>query len=254
MPRIARKPVKGTRVLLYVLMWILCFIFAVPFFWVVSSSLKENAQIFVYPPQWLPNPVKWSNYPRALTVFPFFLYMRNSAIVASASVLAGLLSCTLVGYAFARLRWKGRDLFFLLLLSTMMIPFPVTMIPLFLVYRKLGLTNTYWPLLIPEITGSPYLIFLARQFLRTIPMELSDAAKVDGCSEFRTYWNIILPLCKPLMIVIAIFEFMYAWNDFMAPLIYLSDQKRFTVAVALQLYSSSYQTEWECRWQRLRRC
>lgn len=241
---IKRGNINWRKVFLYILIWGLCVLYLLPFLWVLSSSLKSSSEIFSFPPKWIPDPIRWDNYPRALKMFPFHRYFFNSVVVAGGSILGGILSATLVGYAFAKYNFKLKNFWFIVLLSTMMIPFQAKMIPMFLIFRRLGMIDTYWPLLLPEFFGSPWLVFLSRQFFMTIPDEISDAGRVDGCSEFRIYWNLILPLTKPLLAAIAIFEFMFAWKDFIRPLIYLNSQKLYTVAVALQLYSGSQQTEW----------
>lgn len=233
-----------SRGLLYVVLIGLASIYILPFIWLISSSLKSPSQIFVIPPQWIPNPVIWQNYPEALTLMPFFTYLKNTCIIAFTTVLGSLLSCSLVAYAFARLRWPGRNIFFILLLSTMMIPFPVTMAPLFILFSKIGWINTFNPLIIPAFCASPFLTFLLRQFFRTIPTELSDAAKIDGCTELGIYSRIILPLAKPALAVTAIFEFLFAWNNFLGPLIYLTDQSKYTLAIGLQLFKGAHDTEW----------
>jgi len=229
---------------LYLVLIGLASIYILPFIWLVSTSLKSSSQIFVIPPQWIPNPIVWQNYRKALTLMPFFTYLKNTCIIAFTTVLGSLLSCSLVAYAFARLRWPGRNIFFILLLSTMMIPFPVTMVPLFILFSKIGWINTFKPLIIPTFCASPFLTFLLRQFFRTIPMQLSDAAKIDGCTELGIYSRIILPLAKPALAVTAIFMFLFVWNDFLGPLIYLTDQDKYTLAIALQLFKGAHDAEW----------
>jgi multiple sugar transport system permease protein len=218
--------------------------FALPFFWQLSTSLKPDAQIFLLPPQWIPNPIQWSNYPRALTYIPYFLYFRNTLYIAIFNVGALLLSCTLVAYGFARINWPGRNILFGILLATLMIPYPVTLIPTFLIFRTLGWVGTPNPLTWPAFFGAPFYIFLLRQFYMTIPQELSHAAKIDGASEFSIYWRIILPLSRPALATVALFTFLANWNDFLGPLIYLSDKQQYTLALGLYGFAGARKTEW----------
>ena len=241
--RISVKRV-ATKLVLYLLLSTFGFIFLLPFLWLVSTSLKPMPQVFIYPPEWIPRPFLWSNYPRALTMVPFFTYLQNSVLIAGTTVFGTLISCSLVAYSFARIKWPGRDVFFIILVSTLMIPFPVTMIPLYIIFSRLRWINTFKPLIIPTFLGSAFLIFLLRQFFMTIPMELSDAARIDGCSEFGIFWRIILPLSKPALAVVAIFEFLFAWNDFLGPLIYLNEQTKYTLAIGLQQFQGGHVLEW----------
>ncbi|MGQ9632413.1 MAG: carbohydrate ABC transporter permease [bacterium] len=218
--------------------------FLMPFLWMLSTSLKIDSQIFKFPPIWIPRPFKWSNYREAIEYIPFFTYLKNTVIVCTMSVLGILISCPLVAYSFSRIEWPGRDFYFVLMLSTMMIPYPVTMIPLFLVFRNLGWINTFKPLIVPTFFGSPFFIFLLRQFFMTIPNELSDAAKIDGATEMDIYIRVILPLSKPALATVALFEFMNSWHAFLGPLIYLNDESKYTLALGLRQFQTDYTTEW----------
>lgn len=218
--------------------------FALPFVWQLSTSLKPDAQIFELPPRWIPNPVQWSNYPRALTYIPYFRYFGNTFYIAIFNVIATLISCTLVAYGFARINWPGRNFFFGVLLATLMIPYPVTLIPTFLIFRALGWVGTANPLTWPAFFGSAFYIFLLRQFYMTIPQELSHAAKIDGASEFAIYWRIILPLSRPALATVALFTFLANWNDFLGPLIYLSNKDQYTLALGLYGFAGARRTEW----------
>lgn len=224
---------------------ILCgLLFLFPFVWMVTTSLKPNAQIFKFPPEWIPHPFMWGNYPKALTYIPFFAYLKNTLLLCVSTLIGTVLSCTLVAYGFSRIKWPGRDVLFLVMLSTMMLPSQVTMIPMFIVFKHLGWVNTFKPLIVPSFFGSAFYIFLLRQFFMTIPFELSDAAKIDGCSEWRIFLQIILPLAKPSIATVALFQFLGAWNDFMGPLIYLNDQTKYTISLGLQQFVSSFGTQW----------
>jgi len=210
----------------------------------ISTSLKPPRQIFVFPPIWIPHPLMWSTYLEALNFVPFLLYLKNTLTICISTVIGVLLSCSLVAYGFSRVQWPERNIVFIILLATMMIPYQVTIIPMYIVFNKLGWINTFKPLIVPFFFGTPFYIFLLRQFFMTIPMELSDAAKIDGCSEFRIYCQIILPLAIPALAVVALFQFIGVWNDFLGPLIYLRDQSKFTLSLGLQQFQSGYHTEW----------
>lgn len=221
--------------------------FLLPLLWMVSTSLKPKDQIFVYPLIWIPRPPQWDNYAEALNnpSFKYLLFLKNSLIYAVMSTIGTVISCAFVAYAFARLRWWGRDFWFVITLSTMMIPYPVTLIPLFLIFRDLGWIGTFKPLIVPSFLGTPFFIFLLRQFFLTIPMDLSDAARIDGAREIGIFWHIILPLTRPALITVALFTFLGAWNDFLGPLIYLNDGSKYTLAVGLAAFRGQYRTQWD---------
>jgi len=221
--------------------------FLLPLVWMVSTSLKPKSQIFVYPLIWIPRPPQWANYGKALNnpSFKFLLFLKNSLYYAALSVVGIVLSCSLVAYAFARLRWWGREVWFVITLATMMIPFPVTMIPLYLFFSSIGWGNSFAPLIVPNFMGTAFFIFMLRQFFLGIPMDLSDAAKIDGASELQTYGRVIMPLAKPALASVALFTFLYCWNDFLGPLIYLTDGNKYTLAVGLAAFRGQYRTQWD---------
>lgn len=219
--------------------------FFLPLAWMISTSLKPDVEIFVFPPKWLPSQIIWSNYPKALSTIPFFLYLKNTLFLCLMNVIGTVASCSLVAYSFARIKWIGRDFLFIVVLGTMMLPFPVTMIPLFLVFKQIGWLNSFYPLIAPAFFGSPFYIFLLRQFFLTIPYDLSDAARIDGCSEFMIFLRIILPLSRPALATVALFTFLATWNDFLAPLIYLNDPRMWTLALGLQRFQSQHSTDWQ---------
>lgn len=221
--------------------------FLLPLIWMISTSLKPKDQIFAYPLVWIPNPPQWQNYPDALNnpSFKFMLFLQNSLYYAVASTLGIVISCSFVAYAFARLRWWGRDFWFVVTLSTMMIPYPVTLIPLFLIFKEIGWVGTFKPLIVPNFLGTAFFIFLLRQFFLSIPLDLSDAARIDGASEFGIFSRIILPLAKPALITVALFTFLYAWNDFLGPLIFLNDGSKYTLAVGLAAFRGQNRTQWD---------
>ncbi len=228
----------------HIILIFFAFLFALPLFWMISTSLKINRQIFIFPPVWIPNPIEWGHYGRAINFIPFFTYLKNTVIICGFSVVGSVLSCSLAAYGFSRVDWPERNIVFMLVLATMMIPFAVTMIPLFIVFNKLHWVNTFYPLIIPTYTAPAFFVFLLRQFFMTIPAEISDAARIDGCSEFNIYRQIILPLAKPALATVGLFQFIWSWNDFLGPLIYLRDQSKYTLAIGLQQFRSSYLTEW----------
>jgi multiple sugar transport system permease protein len=219
-------------------------LFLLPLFWMISSSLKPDYQVLEYPPRWLPNPVRWANYAEALTYVPFGRYTLNTLFIASMTIFGHLLSCTLVAYAFARLRAPGKDILFLIMLATMMLPYPVTMIPIYIGFESMGWVNTFLPLIVPAFFGSPFYIFLMRQFFLTLPVELEDAARIDGANTPQIIWHVILPISKPALATVAIFTFQASWNDFLGPLIYLHDQTKYTVSLGLSFFRSSYDVRW----------
>lgn len=218
--------------------------FLLPFYWLISTSLKSDTQLFQIPPVWIPSPAQWSNYPIALSYIPFLTYLKNTLVICFFSVLGTVISCSLVGYSFSRISWQGRNILFIILLSTLMLPFQVTMIPVLIIFKTLGWVGTFKPLIVPSFFGSAFFIFLLRQFFMTIPYELSDAAKIDGCSEFGIYSRIILPLAKPALATVMLFTFIGAWNDFLGPLIYLSQESQYTLSLGLQAFISQHGAEW----------
>ncbi len=214
-------------------------VFLFPLIWMISTSLKPLGQTMRMPPEWIPDPVMWANYAKAVNYVPFLHYAQNTLIIAILATLGTVVSSSIVAYGFSRIEWKGRDKVFLILLATMMIPFPVTMVPMYSVFRELHWIGTFRPLWVPAWLGaSAFSVFLLRQFFLTIPRDFSDAACIDGCTEFGTLWRVILPLSRPALAVVALFHFLYCWNDFMGPLIYLIDQKNFTLALGLQFFQS----------------
>lgn len=219
-------------------------IFLLPFLWMLSTSLKPDEQLFAYPPVWIPHPFQWLNYPKAVSYIPFFTYLKNTLFISLISMVGATLASSLVAYSLARIRWPGRRILLLLTIATLMLPYQVTLIPVFLVFKKLGLVGTLWPLILPHFFGVAYFIFLLRQFFASIPLELSEAAYIDGASEFRIYWSIVMPLAKPALATVSVFQFINSWRDYLGPLIYLNDQKLYTLSLGLQQYSSQYGREW----------
>jgi multiple sugar transport system permease protein len=224
-------------------------LFAVPFLWLVITSLKVKSQVFTDPLVWLPDPVMWSNYPQALTSpgFPYLRLLGNTMFYAVASTVGMVLSSAVVAYAFARMSFRGRDTLFAITLATMMLPGIVTLIPSYVLFRTLGWTGTYAPLIVPMWLGSAFNIFLLRQFMLTIPLDLTDAARVDGASDFTILWRIMAPLVRPALIVVALFHFLYTWNDFMGPLIYLDEVTEAPLVLGLYTFRGRFggSVEWQ---------
>lgn len=218
--------------------------FVLPFIWMISSSLKPDTEIFVFPPQWIPSEFYWQNYRDAITYIPFFRYLRNTLIICTGTIIGNVLSASLVAYSFMILRWKGQRFGFVLMLMTMFLPPQVTMIPVFIIFRTMGVINTYVPLILPAFLGIPFFIFLLCQFFRGIPGEMIEAAHIDGCGDFQTYWRIILPLSVPALVTVVLFSFLWAWVDFLMPLIYLQDEMKYTLSLGLQQFQSSHTVEW----------
>ena len=227
-------------------LFFMAFVMVMPFVWLVSSSLKSQTQIFSYPPQWIPDPIHWDNYTRALTIKPFGLYVVNTLKIVVLNVIAVVFSSSFVAYGFARIRFWGRDFWFGVVLATLFLPYAILIVPSFIMFTQLGWVDTILPLTVPLFFGGgAFNIFLLRQFFRTIPEELADAARIDGCSEFGIYWRIMMPLAKPALITVAIFTFLNAWNDLLGPIIYLRSPSNFTVAVGLASFRSTLDVSWD---------
>lgn len=239
-----RLGAKIRTTLMFVLLCIGAAVFLLPIFWALSSSFKPDYQVLEFPPRWLPNPFRWQNYPEALTYIPFGRYTLNTLVIAALAITGNLLSCTLVAYGFARLRAPGKNFLFILMLATMMLVDPVRIIPMYIEFNTLGWIDSIKPLVVPAFFGSPFYIFLLRQFFLNIPRELEDAAFIDGANRIQILWRIILPLAKPAMATIAIFNFQGVWNDFLPPLIFLHDHSKFTIALGLNFFRGSYDVHW----------
>jgi multiple sugar transport system permease protein len=245
--RTIRRPLWNRRTqqligkaLAYLFMSALCFVFLIPFYWLISTSLKLRSQVWSFPPQWIPNPVVWSNYTEVFRVSPFLLWVRNTLILVFWNILGSTLSNAAVAFPFARLRFPGRNFLFMLLISTMMIPGPVLMIPTFIMFKLIGWYNTYYPLIVPSFFGDAFFIFLLRQYMMTIPFELDDAARIDGCSRFQLWWRILLPLCVPPLTIVVVYNFMGSWNAFMGPLIYLNDSNKYPLGVGIAMFKNAF--------------
>ncbi|MCR2822910.1 carbohydrate ABC transporter permease [Lederbergia panacisoli] len=242
MQPIVRKRIKYS--LAHLILIIASIFFIIPFIWLVSTSLKPITQIYTFPPEWIPSPFRFKNYIEAMSYIPFFTYLKNTVVITIFSTIGIIISCPLVAYSFAKLRWKGRNAFFIITIAVMMIPGQVTMIPLFLLFNKMGWVGTPLPLIIPAFFGAPFYIFLLRQFFLGLPDTLRDSAKIDGASELRIYLQIMLPLARPALLAVGLFQFMGSWTDFLGPLLYLTDETQYTLSLGLQQFQNQMGTEW----------
>jgi multiple sugar transport system permease protein len=216
-----------------------------PLLWMVISSLKTNNQALAVPVVWWPHPFLWSNYPQVLSAVPFYRFFLNTLLYAAVTIVGVCISSSLVAYGFSRVQWRGRDLLFQVMVSTLLIPFFATLIPLFVMYKRFHMVGWYLPLMIPTFLGSSvFSTFLLRQFFMTVPEALSDAARVDGASELYIYSRIILPLAKPAMATVILFQFIYCWNDYIGPLVYINNQVWYPLSLGLYLILGTYTTNW----------
>ncbi|HOE96360.1 MAG TPA: carbohydrate ABC transporter permease [Candidatus Sumerlaeota bacterium] len=230
--------------LLYAVLTAGAVVMVAPFLWMVSTSLKAPHETFMLPPIWIPEDFRFENYAEVFDRLPFFRFLLNTATIAGLVTFGVLLSCSLTAFALSRLRFRGRDLVFYILLATMIIPAPVTLVPIFAIMRRLEWTNTFLPLVVPAFFGGAFPVFLLRQFFMRIPRDLDEAAVMDGCSAFGIYWRVILPLGKPALATIGLISFMGAWNDFFGPLIYLYSIKKQTLTLGLATFQGYYATDW----------
>lgn len=225
------------KVTLYTLLLLCAFVFVAPFIWMISTSLKTLPETTAMPIQWIPSSLEWRNYPDAIEAMgDFWLYAWNSLYICVITVIGTVLSSALAAYGFSRIEWRGRDKVFLLVLATMMIPFPVIMVPVYGLFKDLGWVGSFKPLWVPALFANAFSVFLLRQFFKTIPNELSDAARIDGCNELRIFWHIVLPLSKASLATVALFTFMWTWNDYLGPMVYLINEEQFTLSLALQSF------------------
>ena len=225
---------------LYTIAILTALMFSLPFFWTVGSSLKPITELFDFPPSLWPTEPRWKNYQDVFTIAPFGRFILNTVFITAFAMIGQMLSASAVAYGFSRFRFPGRDTLFLLVLGTMMLPWQVTIVPTFLLFRYLGWINTFLPLIIPSyVGGGAFFIFLLRQFFMSIPRDLDEAAKIDGASSVRIFWSIILPLSQPALATVAIFSFIEHWNEFIGPLIYLNSTDKFTVSIGLRYFVSN---------------
>ncbi|CAA9556681.1 MAG: N-acetyl-D-glucosamine ABC transporter, permease protein 2 [uncultured Truepera sp.] len=240
----AKRTRKGTQVWVSRLLLILFSVaLLLPLYWMIATALKTDQELAVFPPTLFPQNPQWSNFREAVEYIPFFRFLRNTLSVTALTIVGAVVSNPLIAYGFSRLEWPGRDKVFMLVLASVFIPFPVVIIALFDIFAKLGWINTFLPLVVPIFFGSAFWIFLMRQFLMQIPMDISDAGRIDGANEFQVFSQLILPLTLPAVGVIGIFAALHAWNDFIGPLIYLQDESRYTLAIGLTFFRSQYDVQ-----------
>ena len=221
-------------------------IFLLPFLWMLSTSLKGDSSVFVFPPQWIPKEFLWGNYKDAWTTLPFNQFLLNTCIITFGAIIGVIFSSTLVAYGFARIPFAGSRVWFIILISTMMLPAQVTMVPTFLIFKWLHWLDSFKPLIVPAFFGGgAFFIFLLRQFFMSIPTELDEAAYMDGCTKLGIYWRIILPLSKPALATVVVFSFIAHWNDFLGPLIYLNSESNYTLAIGLSLFQTWHSTAYQ---------
>lgn len=215
-----------------------------PFIWMLSTSFKAPGKTFVYPPQWIPDPFVWQNYPDMWTALPFNAFFINSIKIASLNTIGQLITCSMGAFVFSVLRFKGRDALFLMLIATLMVPYQVTLIPTFILFSKLGWVGTHLPLWVPAFWGGAFGTFLLRQFYLTIPIDLAESARIDGANIFQIFRYIYVPLSKPAMAALGIFTFMWSWNDLLNPLIYVTELDQLTLTVGLSFFQNQYGGKW----------
>jgi len=226
------------KVIIYAILTAGAYVFVLPFLWMLSTSIKPEGWAYRVPIVWIPPEITFKAYTEGWKVLPFHLFFRNTAFITFMNIIGLVLSSSLVAFAFARIRFWGRDVLFLIVLSTMMLPAQVTLIPIYLFWSRLGAVNTFWPLIVPEWLSNAYNVFLLRQFFMTISPEMDDAARIDGAGWFRIYSHIILPMSRPALGVIAIQAFAWNWNNFLGPLIYLNEPRNFTIAIGLRMFQN----------------
>ncbi len=238
-----RKLGNGT---VYLLLTLSGLMLMVPIVWLLSTSLKDNQQIFRWPPSLLPNPVRWENFPNAMTFsgLPFGRFFLNTFFITAVSTMGAVFSCYIVAFAFSRLRWKGRNTLFFIVVLTMIIPIEVIIVPRFMIYRAIKWWDTYLPLILPHWFSTPYCVFLLRQYMMTIPREMDEAAIIDGCNHWQTLWRIIFPQSKTAAMAVIIFTVQGSWNELLEPLIYLSTMEKYTATLGLSFFNGQYGTQW----------
>ena len=240
-----KRQEKLGNIAVYAILLLGAFIIMLPVAWMFSTALKDSGSVFLFPPDWIPNPVRWDNFGKAIAAIPFWQFLQNTLTITLFAVIGQVCSAALVGFGFARLDFPGRNILFLLVLSTMMLPGLVTTVPVFMMFKSLGWINTFLPLIVPSYFGGrAYYIFVMRQFFMSTPLELDEAARIDGCGTFKIFLHILVPLAKPALLTVGILNFMNHWSDFMGPLIYLNDTAKYTLSLGLNLFRGMYQTDW----------
>jgi multiple sugar transport system permease protein len=241
MPLPSRK--FRARLVSRVVLVVLSAAYMVPFYWMASTSLKTDAEMGAFPPTLWPHELVWQNFLDAVNAIPFWTFLQNTLIVTGFTILASVISNPFIAYGFSRINWPGRDKVFYVVLATVFIPFPVLIVALFDIFARLGWVNTFLPLIVPMFFGQAFWIFLVRQFFLQIPQELSDAARIDGASELQILFRVMMPLALPAIGVVGVFAAIYAWNDFLGPLVYLQEESRYTLAIGLTFFRSQHNVQ-----------
>jgi multiple sugar transport system permease protein len=236
---------KTGVVMLHAVLIVMTACFVIPFYWLLSCSFKLPSELFEVPVRWIPSRIQFENYVRMFNYIPFARYLGNTLVIVFFNIVGSILSGSVIAYGFSCLRWKGRDKVFVIVLITMILPFQVIMIPLFMLFQKLRWIGTFLPLTVTCFFGNPFFIFLIRQFFLTLPRELREAARIDGANEFMIFWRIAVPLSTPVLTTVAIFGFLRTWNDFIGPLIFLASDKLYTLSIGAQMIRSRLQPNWE---------
>lgn len=229
---------------IYALLILISILFIIPLLWMLSTSLKPLNEIYSPTPYFIPKKIMWSNYRDAINVIPFFVYLKNTLLYSVIATAGVTISSFIVAYGFSKIEWKGREVFFFIVLMTMMLPYQVTMVPVFIIFKHLNWVNSLKPLIIPAFFGSAFYIFLIRQFMMSIPKEFCDSARIDGANEWQILWKIIAPICRPVIWAVIVFNIVGTWNDFMGPLIYLNDENKYTLSLGLQQFMGAHGTVW----------
>jgi multiple sugar transport system permease protein len=238
------KPSKAVKIAAFIVTLVIACLFALPILWMISSSLKDNNSMFRAGLHFIPDKMMWHNYVSAVTYIPFFKYLKNTLVVSVLSTVGMVLSTPSVAYAFAKMKWPGRNAAFLIVLSTMMLPFQVQIIPLYVLFKNIGWLGSLLPLIVPNFFSGALYVFLLRQFMIGIPNEVIEAAFIDGAGHFKILRKIVVPFCLPAIFAIGLFTFMASWTDFFGPLVFLNNPEHYTLSLGLQQYSSVHHTEW----------
>lgn len=233
------------KFILYFILVFFAMLYLIPFFFLVMGSFKTTSELFQIPFRWLPRQFNFNNYRNMLNQIPFLNYLKNTLIIVFFSVVGALISNSLIAYGFARLRWPGRDKVFMIVLATMILPYQVTMIPLYLMFTKMHWVGTFLPLIVPQFFGNAFYIFLLRQFLAELPKEITESSRIDGASEFQIFARVIMPISKPVLASVAIMAFIRSWNDFLGPLVFLGSDKLYTLSLAASMLKSNYDPNWD---------
>jgi multiple sugar transport system permease protein len=237
-PLLTRLIPKGVAVRVGLI--IACALFVLPFYWMLNSAVKTTAELTQFPPTLIPKVFEWANFIKAVQYVPFGTFLLNSVILTTGATLGAAISNPLIAYGFSRIKWPGRDFLFGICMATIFLPFPVLIVALFDIFAKLGWINTFLPLIVPAFFGSPFFIFLMRQFYLSLPNEISEAARIDGANEFQVFWHVILPLARPAVAAVVIFAAVQAWGEFLTPLLFLQDESVYPLSIGLQFYRQSH--------------